>query len=272
MIKIEKNTLQQEVWFPRTERGNNTFRKTYQDGFDDGYQDGMASQKVKLYDGMKLAYSTIGSLDVFDFSDVVDIYGLFSHCKFTEDFYNFSKYPFITNADSVDETFSNFECYKDNCKFIMKFKKMVANNTFYGCNGNKNGILDCTLTEKVKEMNGWFGYNSLFKKIDIYADFSQCTKFYRFFSYSDAYSFDGREINFHHFDMSMEKDVTEDIFNSNNKRNVIRIDDTSPRSTFTRLLDDGTRYSHLDWTYCYGKERWTYDTIKKEWVLSGYDD
>ena len=78
MIKIEKNTLQQEVWFPRTERGNNMFRKTYQDGFDDGYQNGMASQKVKLYDGMKLAYSTIGSLDDFDFREVKNNSNLFS--------------------------------------------------------------------------------------------------------------------------------------------------------------------------------------------------
>lgn len=40
MIQIDKNTELQEIWIPRSSRGENTFRKTYKDGLDEGYKQG----------------------------------------------------------------------------------------------------------------------------------------------------------------------------------------------------------------------------------------
>lgn len=269
MIKIEKNTLQQEVWFPRMERGENTFRKTYQDGFDDGYQDGLASQKIKLYDGMGLAGSDIYGLDAFDFSDVKTGSNVFRECTFYNDFYDFTPYSFITDGTDTDYLFSEISLNKPT-KMIIRIPKIISYKTFYIVRGETESTLFCYLNRKVEEMREWFIYNYAFKRIELYGDFSQCTVFKDFFGWAD--SADNREINFHHFDMSSEENTTENVFKSSRKGNTIRMDDTSPRSSIERLLDDATRYNHLDWTYYYGKERWTYDTSSKEWVLSGYDD
>ena len=268
MIKIEKNTLQQEVWFPRTERGNNTFRKTYQDGFDDGYQDGLSSSKIKLYDGMQLAYSDIYDLNRYDFSDVKSGGNMFYNCSFYNDYYDLS---FVGDWNDTGSIFSRIRLKNRDTTMIVKLREISSFGAFYVVDADypNSGTLHCTLTEKVKDAYMMFSYNYGFGTINLYGDFSECTGFREIVNWINS---DGKTINFNHFDMGNETNKTEDIFGNTSKNWTIRISGDSPRSTFTRLLDDGTRYNHLDWTYCYGKERWTYDAVKKEWVLSGYDD
>lgn len=261
MIKIEKNTLQQEVWFPRTERGNNTFRKTYQDGFDDGYQDGIASQKVKLYDGMKLAYSTIGNLDDFDFREVKNNSYLFSGCTFTEDYYDLS---FDRNDGYILESakFNSTATVRYTVPEYMNFNDAAVE----GCK-----IFYYTITEPLRTMwNGVMYAYGTFEEFHFNGDVSQSIDFE-----GAIYLPSVKNLYLNTFDMrgeEKEKTVFKTYGLPNGLENVYLNEDSS-RYTLQRITKDlSSLITNPKTVFHFGKERWTYDTIKKEWVLSGYDE
>lgn len=261
MIKIEKNTLQQEVWFPRTERGDNVFRKTYQDGFDDGYQDGLASQKVKLYDGMKLAYSTIGSLDDFDFSEVKNYSNMFRQCKMSKGEYDFNFVGIINHSSVLEETdFNGSEKVTYTVSKVNYFLDASVNNV-------KNFYYN--ITEPMTD-SSLYSVMYSFGKIENYyfnADTSQCPYFNSFISLYNC-----KNLYLNILDMSKESNTNANVIRGDNYENIY-INAQSPRLTLERLRDNYVKnVSNPKAVFHFGKERWTYDTIKKEWVLSGYDD
>lgn len=261
MIKIEKNTLQQEVWFPRTERGNNTFRKTYQDGFDDGYQDGIASQKVKLYDGMKLAYSTIGNLDDFDFREVKNNSNLFSGCTFTEDYYDLS---FDHNDGRILESakFNGTATVRYTVPEYRNFNDAMV----YGCK-----IFYYTITEPLRTMwNGVMYSYDTFEEFHFNGDVSQSIEFE-----GAIYLPSVKNLYLNTFDMRGEE-KEEMVFKTYGLPNGLEnlyLNEDSSRYTLQRITKDlSSLITNPKTVFHFGKERWTYDAAKKEWVLSGYDD
>lgn len=261
MIKIEKNTLQQEVWFPRTERGNNTFRKTYQDGFDDGYQDGIASQKVKLYDGMKLAYSTIGNLDDFDFREVKNNSNLFKGCTFTEDYYDLS---FDHNDGRILES-AKFNGTAT-VRYTVPEYRYFNDAMVYGCK-----IFYYTITEPLRTMwNGVMYSYGTFEEFHFNGDVSQSIDFE-----GAIYLPSVKNLYLNTFDMRGEEkeEMVFKTYSLSNRLENLYLNEDSSRYTLQRITKDlSSLITNPKTVFHFGKERWTYDTAKKEWVLSGYDD
>lgn len=262
MIRLDKqNETLQELWIPRTERGENTFRKTYQDGVNDGYQDGLVSQKVKLYDGMKLAYSTIGSLDDFDFREVKNNSYLFTHCTFTEDYYDLS---FDHNDGYILESanFNDTATVRYTVPEYRNFNDAMVN----GCK-----IFYYTITEPLRTMwNGVLYEYGSFEEFHFKGDVSQSIDFN-----GAIYLPNVKNLYLNTFDMrgeEKEKMVFKTYSPMDRLENVYLNEDSS-RYTLQRITKDlSSLVTNPKTVFHYGKERWTYDTSSKEWVLSGYDD
>ena len=62
-------------------------------------------------------------------------------------------------------------------------------------------------------------------------------------------------------------------YGSPNRLENVYLNEDSSRYTLQRLTKDlSSLMTNPKAVFHFGKERWTYDATKKEWVLSGYDD
>lgn len=151
MIQIDKNTELQEIWIPRSSRGENTFRKTYKDGLDEGYKQGYEdgldnAPKVECaylsfdgYDGEDIP----PSLPLVDLRKLTSNSNMFTNCP------NLGKNGIIRLPDDLDyqattaiEMFKNCTSLKNVIFPNVKFN-IYENTTsmFEGCSSIINILL-----------------------------------------------------------------------------------------------------------------------------------